>query len=375
MGLGRRLRAVVDWGQRFQEQALELQEQAPAMHQAQARGEPWDPSAFMLPPSEFVKRATCPSCGAAKQLPTVRQYLYCDFCGQLTDFDLRRAAEVGATSPTSAAFAGIANQIGPEAERVRKAGDRAGYQVLQRRLYTAQAEHAPWIVPPRAWNDERYRRGWIDYSTAVAVLAAFDPAQAAFADEVRSRALRLQWKGGLGLGALGGMVATVRRIGRHGLDMAQMTPKAELASLRPLAETVLAQTDHLGGLIRREGIHELDPDGGFQEVTDRITRSVLAQGWLTHLEPEDGEEFVAWLGLRHEYLRAELHGEARHCAGCGHDVTALPGATRVVCDACGRPVDVASPQVVCTGCNARVCFFEGATHLHCPYCRAELRRV
>ena len=371
MGLMKRLKAL-------QDQAMAMQEQAMAMHQASTGaggGETaWDPTAFLPPPSEFVKRGTCWACGAAKQLPTVRQYLYCDFCGQLNDYDLRRAAEASFTTPTITTYAEIANRIGPQAERVRKAGDRETYRTLQHELYTAQTAYTPWVVPPRAWNDDVYRRKWIDYSTAVAVLGAFDPEQARLTDEVKSRALRLQWKGGLGLGVVGGMVASVRRLA-SGLDLQNMTPKAELSSFKPLAETVLTQVNHLNGLIRREGLHELDPDGGIAELTDRISRSALAQGWLTHLEPEDGQQFLDWLGLDHEYQRAAVHGEIRHCAGCGHDVTALPGATRVICDACGRAVDLAAPQVVCTACNARVAFVEGATHLHCPYCRSELRRV
>ena len=373
MGLGKRFKALAETGQRLQQQAVAMQEQAMALH----HGEPgWDPTAFMLPPSEFVKRGTCDFCGATKQLPTVRQYLYCDFCGQLTDYDLRRAAEAGATSPTITTYAQIANEIGPQAENVRKAGDRDRYRMLQQQLYSAQAEHTPWAVPPRAWNDEVYRQGWVDYSTAIAVAAAFDPTQVAYTKEVTSLSLRLQWKGGMGLGMLGGMVATVRRMGTYGLDTQQMTPKAEMSSFWPLAETILAQTQHMNDLIRREGINELDPDRSLPELTDRMTRSMLAQGWLPRLEPDDGQQFIEWLGLRHEYQRAQvLPAESRSCAGCGYELAALPGATRVVCDACGRPVDLASPQVVCTGCNSRVCFIEGATHLHCPYCQTELRRT
>ena len=381
MVFGKRLKALAETGQRLQQQAMAMQEQAMALHQAQHGQAPqpdvprWDPTAFMLPPSDFVKRGTCDFCNAPKELPTVREYLYCDFCGQLTDYDLRRAAETSAASPTITTYAEVANQIGPEAERARKSGDRDRFRVLQHQLYTAQADYTPWAVPPRAWNDESYRRGWIDYSTAVAVAAAFDPKQVEYADKVKSLALRLQWKGGMGLGMLGGMVATVRRMGTHGLDMHQMTPKAEMSSFWPLAETVLAQTQDLNDLIRREGITELDPDRSLPELSDRMARSMLAQGWLPRLEPEDGQAFIEWLGLRHEYQRAQVQGEARSCAGCGHPVTALPGATRVICDACGRAVDLAAPQIVCSGCNARVAFIDGAMHLNCPYCQAEMRRT
>lgn len=379
MAFGKRFKDLADKGRQLQQQAMAMQEQAMAMQQ-QAAAMPgseggWDPKAFMLPPSEFVKTGSCEYCGAAKQLPTVREYLYCDFCGQLYDYDLQRAAEAALSSPTVTTYAQIANQIGPEAERVRQAGDRQRYRDLQQQLHAAQAEHTPWAVPPRAWNDQHYRSGWVDYSTAIAVAAAFDPKQVEFTEQVRSLSLRLQWKGGMGLGMLGGMAATVGRVAEHGLDMRQMTPKVEAASFWPLADTVLAQSQHLLELIQREGIHELDPDQKPPSTSTRMTSSGLAQGWLKHLEPEDGQEFIARLGLRHEYERATVQGELRHCAGCGYDLTALPGATRIVCDACGRAVDLAAPQVTCQNCNNRVAFIDGVTHVHCPFCATEIRRV
>ena len=385
MGFGNRLRDLGAQVQRLQQQAEALQQQAMAMHAHQTAGDApgdgssaptgWDPTALLPAPTEFVKRGTCVACGAPKELPTVRQHLYCDFCGQLTDYDLRRAMEAATANPTAVAYAEVANRIGPEAERVRRTGDRVRHLALQRELHAAQAAFTPWAVPPRAWNDERYRGQWIEYSAAVAHVAAFDPTAAAYADQVRALSLRLQWKGGMGLGIAGGMVATVRRMATHGLDPQQMTPKAELRSFLPLAETVLEQTQHTAALIRREGLHELDPDGGYVELHDRLARSVLAQGWLPHLEPDDGEELVTWLGLRHEYQRARTDGDRRSCGGCGYGITALPGASRVVCEACGRALAVDVPAVPCTGCGTRVAFPEGVTHQHCPACRAELRRV
>jgi predicted RNA-binding Zn-ribbon protein involved in translation (DUF1610 family) len=376
MGFGRRFRELGQQVQRLQQQAVDLHAQGQALQQAHdPTSARWDPVAWLPPPSEFVKRGTCTSCGAPKQLPTVREYLYCDFCGQLTDYDLRRAAEAAVTSPTITAYAEVANRIGPELERVRKRGDRPGFEALQRQLQAAQAELTPLVVPPRAWNDARYRQGWVDFTTAQAVLAAFDPQQQRYADDVRNRSLRLQWHGGMGLGAIGGGIAAARRIFEHGLDPAQMTPKAVLSSFMPLAEVVLAQTEHLLELIRREGVRELDPDRSSDELIRRMTRSALAQGWLKHLQPDDGQAFIEWLGLRHEYQRATVTGDRRSCGGCGHPITTLPGATRVVCDACGRVLDVSIPQTVCTGCNAAISWPEGLTHQQCPYCQAEVRRV
>ena len=50
--------------------------------------------AVLAPPGPgFVKRCTCVTCGAAKKLPTVTAYVYCDYCASLIDYDLRRACE------------------------------------------------------------------------------------------------------------------------------------------------------------------------------------------------------------------------------------------------------------------------------------------
>src|SRR5688500_15543504 len=64
-----------------------------------------DPAAMLPPASPFVKRTTCASCGASKQLPSVREHLYCDYCGQLVDYDLRQAMAAAMVNPDATAFA------------------------------------------------------------------------------------------------------------------------------------------------------------------------------------------------------------------------------------------------------------------------------
>jgi hypothetical protein len=56
--------------------------------------------AVLAPPGPgFVKRCTCVTCGAAKKLPTVTAYVYCDYCASLIDYDLRRACEGHRSQP------------------------------------------------------------------------------------------------------------------------------------------------------------------------------------------------------------------------------------------------------------------------------------
>ena len=377
--LGGVVRAFEEMPQRLEQlqaQALVMQEQALAMHGAQeAGGSAWDPVALRPPPSDFVKRGTCGSCGAAKELPSVREHLYCDFCGQLTDYDLERATQAAAQHPSVQTYATIANGMAPRLSEAVRRGDRGAHLALQHELVAAQAAHTPWSVPPRAWNDPRFRERWVGYTAAVTTAAAFDPTQVRHADTVRERSLRLQWNGGMGLGVLGGTIASVRRLATGQADLTTMTPTAVAASFWPLADAVMAQNEDLLELIRREGLDELDPDAMSPATRTRLTRSMLVQGWLRHLEPDDGQAFIERMELRHEYQRATVHEPNAACGGCGLAMTVLPGATQVVCDACGRPADAAAPQAVCTGCGGRVCFLVGETHQHCPHCAAELRRV
>ena len=55
--------------------------------------------------------------------------------------------------------------------------------------------------------------------------------------------------------------------------------------------------------------------------------------------------------------------------------TSIPTATCVVCDACGRRIEVGGLEVVCTGCNGHLSLPEGTDRLHCPWCQAEVRRT
>jgi hypothetical protein len=81
--------------------------------------------AVLAPPGPgFVKRCTCVTCGAAKKLPTVTAYMYCDYCASLIDYDLRRACE-GDTAP-SPGYAAAVNSAHAACQAAVAAGDREG---------------------------------------------------------------------------------------------------------------------------------------------------------------------------------------------------------------------------------------------------------
>ena len=85
--------------------------------------------AVLAPPGPgFVKRCTCVTCGAAKKLPTVTAYVYCDYCASLIDYDLRRACE-GDTAP-SPGYAAAVNSAHAACQAAVAAGDREGWALL-----------------------------------------------------------------------------------------------------------------------------------------------------------------------------------------------------------------------------------------------------
>jgi hypothetical protein len=326
-----------------------------------------DPTAFLPPASAFVKRTSCGFCGAPKMLPSVREYLYCDYCGQLVDFDLRQAMANAAVNPDSTAYAQQANQIGPAAAQALQSGERDRYRQLQYQLYDLQASYTKWAVPPRAWNDDAYRTKWVAYNAEQAVTVNFDPAYKQLDDRMRDLAMRLVWRGGnmlkMATGAMGGGMS------------ADAFPKVEPASLWPLVEVLQAQSVRSMEVISATGLVDLDPDRMPPSVLQRMMPSSVAQAYLRFLEPDEGLELIARLGISHEFVQPEVVGDQRACGGCGSTFTQVPGATCVVCDGCGRRVDVGAGELPCTGCGARICIPEGADQQGCPYCRSIVRRT
>src|SRR5438128_928357 len=111
--------------------------QADAMQQAQSMGAATAGSAvgsmtwarqvmaLIAPPQPgYVKRCSCTNCGAPKKLPSVTAYVYCDYCGSLIDYDLRRASE--SDVPVGIEYANLVNGLNRNCMAAQAAGDRDG---------------------------------------------------------------------------------------------------------------------------------------------------------------------------------------------------------------------------------------------------------
>jgi len=305
---------------------------------------------IIAPPEPgFVKRCSCAVCGAPKKLPSVTAYVYCDYCGSLVDYDLRRACDSD-TAP-SAEYGALVNGLQPQLRAAQAAGDRDTYRSLQKHIYQAYVTYVPNAVSHRAKNDPGYRQKLIDYLAEAAVVAAFDPGAVQLAQEMAQRAAGLRYSGSM------------------------MAMKVDPESFWPMSDTLTRQIDYLGGLNRGAGVTGMDPDHA-EHLGAKMAWSAFCQGWLGMLPTDAAGQLLDRAGLKNSYVPVEpAGGEQRNCGGCGGHIVALPGATVVVCEDCGRSLDVGSAQIPCTNCGASITFPVGATRATCPYCKVGVDKV
>jgi LSD1 subclass zinc finger protein len=306
--------------------------------------------AILAPPQPgFVKRCTCVVCGAPKKLPTVTAYVYCDYCASLIDYDLRRACE-GDTAPDPA-YAATVNSTHAAAQAAQAAGDRDSYRDLQKRVFEAYVEHVPMAVSHRARNDPGYRNGYVGYMAEAATARAFDPAAQALEAEMRERVMSLQYSGNM------------------------MSPTVAPESFWPMADTLDKQIELGQVLYRSAGLAELDPDHA-EHLTGKFAWSGFCQGWLGMLPPEAAAELLDRAGLRNEYVPVQPEdGQPRHCGGCGAEFSALPGATAIICEGCGRTIGLGGAEIPCASCGAVMTLPAGADRIACPFCQAQVERA
>ncbi len=347
--------------QAMQMQAQMLQAQMPQGQQAGA-GQPGQAAAVgssswarqvlavLAPPQPgYVKRCSCVVCGAPKKLPSVTAYVYCDYCASLIDFDLRQACETDA--PPGPEYAATVNSAHAASQQAIAAGDRDTYRDLQRRVYEAYVTYVPMAVSHRARNDLAYRRAYVAYMAESAVVRAFDPGAQALEAQMKQRVLSLRYGGNM------------------------MSPVVEPDSFWPMAETLELQIGLNRSLYRSAGLAELDPDRA-EHLTAAFTWSGFCQGWLGMLPADAARALLERAGLVNEYVPVQAQdGQPRHCGGCGGEFRALPGARSVICDGCGRTIDVGAAEIPCATCGGSITLPAGAERVACPYCRAEIRKA
>jgi len=297
----------------------------------------------------FVKRCSCVVCGAPKKLPSVAAYVYCDYCASLIDYDLRRACD-GDTTP-GPAYAATVNATQAASRAAVAAGDRDTYRDLQRTVYEAYAANVPMAVSHRAKNDPGYRAAYVSFMAEFALARAFDPAARALEAEMKQRVMGIRYGGNM------------------------MSPTVDPESFWPVADTLEKQIENNRALYRSARLAELDPDSG-GHLTGKFAWSGFCQGWLGMLPADAAERLLDRAGLMSQYVPIQPHdGQPRHCGGCGGEFTALPGASAVICDGCGRKMDLGSAEIPCASCGATMTLPAGAAGVACPFCQSRVDRA
>ncbi len=304
--------------------------------------------AVLHPQSDFMRQCTCGQCGGPKKLPSASAYMYCDYCSALVDYDLRVAIRSSEAIADPAAYAATFNGIGARSRAAVAAGDRQAYAAVRREFWDAWLTYTPSAASHRV-GDASYREAYITYMTAANVVTDLDPAYQATEEQVKQGVMSLRYSGMM----------------------------VDADSLWPLLDTYIRQREVATGLLKAAGIPDQDPDRASDEVNHRIAMSAMAQGWLTSLTSEAGEELLVRTGLQGEYKKIEpvTDGVTRHCGQCGHEFTALPGAKTAVCDGCGHKLDLGSAEWPCSSCGGLMTMPAGATETTCPYCKELVSRA
>lgn len=302
--------------------------------------------------SRFIKRVSCSQCGAPKSLPSTTAYIYCDYCGALMDYDFRMANANTNAGITNTIYSRIMTTVQFPLAQAKARNDRDAVRQIYKQVFTQWLQECPNAASPRAIMDREFRRQLIDYFAECAVVKEMDPQQVT----LQSR--------------MDALVAALQRIPVPGGAWMAAGPFWEYAAL------FKQQMEGTYALIRQLGVEDMDPDHASPEVALRMEYSSFCQAWLPHLSPSDGEKLLKFYGLNSEYDEVQPHeSEQRHCGSCGSDIEALPGAKQVVCESCGFTIDVNSQAVPCQKCGALLSFPISASHVVCPYCSTDTRRV
>jgi len=302
--------------------------------------------------SQFIKRATCQRCGSPKTLRSTTAYLYCDFCGSLIDYDFRIANADTNAGITNTVFHRLMAQVQPQLDQALTARDHAAYRQLQTDIFRQWVQLCPQAVSPRAKSDEEFRERLVAYFAECATAKDLDPAQALQNAQMQT------------------MTASLARV---------PTPDGAwrvAGPFFPMADMFRKQMEEVYAGFAASGVAAMDPDDPPPGVALRMEYSTFCQGWLPHLPPEDGERLLREFGLTGDYTEVVAQPTEDHsCGGCGAHLQTVIGARVVVCESCGRSVDIQSGAVPCHNCGAPLNFPVGSSHLACPFCQTQNQRV
>jgi DNA-directed RNA polymerase subunit RPC12/RpoP len=303
------------------------------------------------PPKTRFKRTVCPACGAPKGRPSVTGFVYCDYCGSLSDFDFAKACEKPLARP-GPVYEKLVQEVTPLLNDALAKGDRDAYRAVQSQIFEAYLVAAPDSAPPRV-RDPAYRKKYVAYMAEALTVPAFDAEAKTHDTAVRE--------------------ATAK------LSFSQPEPgvmRVEPASFRAFADVLFAQQDYAAKLLEAHGVYAMQPDGATPALQRHMSISAFAQAWLPMLDEANAADLLARTGLKGEYIEADpAPTDASTCGACGASLRVFKGARRMVCEHCGSALDVEGERVRCAGCGASLAPPEGSASFACPHCSVAVQRI
>jgi DNA-directed RNA polymerase subunit RPC12/RpoP len=302
--------------------------------------------------SDLVKQVDCQQCGGPKQLPTKTAYVYCDYCGALTDYDFRLANFGTHAALTNQVFAYLSAPVRPAVDIAIATGNKDRYRQLMTPVFAEWTRQCPQANSPRCISDSDFFAQQVTYQVESNLFREFDTSTHQVTQQ---------------------LVAATRAL--------QKIPQPDgtyLVSdgIWQVAALYKQQMEQSYDVAKKNGIMALDPEGAPVPVWLKMEYSVFCQNWLPSIPKADARRFVEFFGLSDQYAPVKLTDpQLKKCAGCGDELKTVPGARQVICESCGRKLDIAGGEVPCRNCGASLSFPVGTDTIDCPYCSTATHRV
>jgi len=296
----------------------------------------------------LIKRATCSVCGAPKTTLSATAFIYCDYCASFMDWDYRIAIDksAGITRQERYSFEkavekikiDIASQLGKMLQGKENIANRYGECMKQ---YIAEhMKSFPYSYSPRI-ADQEYRKQYLEYTRLSYREVLLDKDLKQLLQEQMRRQNDIKW----------------------------VNNKVESISFWKFFIAANKYLETTCARLESRGILAKHPDYMNTELAYKLSLSFFLEQWLSFLYKEDLEKVLTACSLVAEYIAAKpVKLDLRHCGGCGKELCVLPKAQKVLCENCGKIIDVKQHEFPCPACSNLFSFPINQSHIKCAAC-------
>lgn len=310
----------------------------------------------------------CHSCGGPKLLPSPSAYVYCDYCGALSDWDFGAACAKGNALP-GPAYEALHRRLAPLIRAAVQYQDVARCKALYGELFTQHIYYCPSSYSPRI-VEPSYRAQYLDYFTDIMTLREIEPNVVRHTQWLDQRIKELRQAQAMQVPAL---ALGPFRFAVLGAPMNTQFPDQAFwnvyTAFRAQYRVQLQAAEAHGALAKY-------PDDVSFELLERIGISTFVQGWLPFISPAAQSALLHDAKLNDSYVDVSPPAlQLRRCGGCGERLDVVTGARQVICFRCGNKVDVQGAEFPCPGCGGPSSVPHRATAHTCPFCGLRTERA